>query len=578
MKEEKPDPASPGYLRCRAEELLNRKKIKDVQKMTEQDVRAMAYELQVHQIELEMQNEELKRSQWELEESRNKYLELYEFSPVGYFTLDKQGTILEVNLPGAAILGIERGALAGRRFQLFVEMGCRSDFSAFCNRVFELDSKHICELRLSRNDAAPCHVYLEGVALRDGEGNAKQCQVAVMDITAKKRAEEEESRLKEQLFHAQNLASVGKLAGGVAHNFNNLLMVVLGYASLLLAELKEGDPHREYAQKIIRSSQMAAGLTQDLLAFGRKKPINLHPVDVNKIIKDSEGILSKLLRENIGLRTTFTGKDCFVMADSDEILHVLMNLVTNARDAMPNGGELKICTDVVRMDDVFIKAHGFGEIGEYVLVSFSDTGVGMDGKVKSRIFEPFFTTKEVGKGTGLGLASVYGNVKQHKGYMDVHSVPGKGTTFNIYLPLIAQGISAAKAETVTTPKMGMETVLLAEDEDDVRGIMKIALERKGYEVIEAVDGVDAVDKFVKNKDKINLLFFDVVMPRKSGKEAYDEIQKIKSDMKVCFMTGYNDDVIREMDIVNEGLDYVLKPVSPTRLLEKVREVLDKWEG
>ena len=254
------------------------------------------------------------------------------------------------------------------------------------------------------------------------------------DITEQKHMEEEQAKLRDQLYHAQKLASVGKLAGGVAHNFNNLLTVVMGYASLLLAKLKEGDPLREYAQKVISSSQVAANLTQDLLAFSRQKPVNPQPVNMNEIIKDTEGILSRLIRENIKLKTALTKKDCIVMADSDQLKHVLMNLTTNAKDAMPNGGDLNICTDVVEIDKTFIKAHGFGKIGKYALISFSDTGMGMDENIRLRIFDPFFTTKEVGKGTGLGLAIVYGLVKQHNGYIDVDSSPGKGATFKIYLP------------------------------------------------------------------------------------------------------------------------------------------------
>ena len=413
--------------------------------------------------------------------------------------------------------------------------------------------------------------------MRDGEGHVKQCQIAVVDITKRKHAEEEQVRLKDELFHARNLASVGKLAGGVAHNFNNLLTVVMGYASLLATELKEDDPLREYAQKIIHSSQIAANLTQDLLAFSRKKPLNLQPVNMNKIIEDTEGILSKLLRENIKLGTALSDKDCVVMADSHQIMHVLMNLATNARDAMPNGGELKICTDSVGMDDVFIKAHGFGETGKYVLISISDTGVGMDGRTRLRVFEPFFTTKEVGRGTGLGLASVYGLVKQHNGYIEVESEAGNGTTFRIYLPLVTPRVSGIKTEAESMPKGGTETILLAEDEDDVRSLMKIALERNGYEVIEAMDGKEAVDKFVRDEDKIKFLLFDVIMPAKSGRQAYDEIKKIKPDLKapVLFMTGYSDDVVRKGNIIDSGLDYILKPVSPIRLLEKVREVLDR---
>jgi len=257
-------------------------------------------------------------------------------------------------------------------------------------------------------------------------------------IIKRKQAERETEKLRDQLYHAQKLASVGKLAGGVAHNFNNLLTVVMGYASLLQTKLKDDDLLSEYAQKIISSSQTAANLTQDLLTFSTQKPIHPQPVNMHEIIKESKAILSKIIKENIELKTMFTDKDCIVMADSDQIKHVLINLTTNARDAMPEGGSLTISTDVIEIDDTFIKAHGYGEAGKYVLMSFSDTGTGMDEDTRLKIFDPFFTTKEIwrGRGTGLGLAIVYGLVKQHNGYIDVDSAPGKGATFKIYLPLI----------------------------------------------------------------------------------------------------------------------------------------------
>ena len=395
-------------------------------------------------------------------------------------------------------------------------------------------------------------------------------------IIKRKQAEMETEKLRDQLYHAQNLASVGKLAGGVAHNFNNLLTVVMGYASLLQTELREDDPLREYAQKIISSSQTAANLAQKLLTFSGKQPINPQPVNMNGIIKDADSILSKLLRENIKMNTMLTEKDCIVMADSDQMKHILMNLTTNARDAMPKGGSLTISTDVIEINDTFIKAHGYGKVGKYVLISFSDTGIGMDEDTRLKIFDPFFTTKEMGRGTGLGLAIVYGLVKEHHGYIDVDSTPGKGAIFKIYLPLIESEVAQAKAEVQTiTPKSCAGTILLADDEPEIRELVKIVFERCGYKVIEAVDGEDAVDKFVKNKDAITLLVFDIIMPRKNGKEAYNAIKKMRPDMKVLFMSGYGGNVIIKTDIHKEGLDYILKPVSPTELLRKAREVMDK---
>jgi signal transduction histidine kinase len=271
--------------------------------------------------------------------------------------------------------------------------------------VFESDAKQTCELKLVKNDASLLYAYLEGIAMRDGEGNVKQCQIAVVDIAKRKHAEAEQVRLKDELFHARNLASVGKLAGGVAHNFNNLLTVVMGYASLLMTELKDDNPLREYAQKIINSSQIATNLIQYLLAFSRKQPMNPQAVNLNEVVKAYEALLAKLIREDIKLKIMLSNEDCIVTVDSYQIGNVLMNLAANAQDAIPEEGLLTISTEVVEMDNAFIKAHGFGGTEKYVLVSVSETGVGMDESTRLRVFEPFFTTKEVGKCTGL--ASVW---------------------------------------------------------------------------------------------------------------------------------------------------------------------------
>lgn len=412
-------------------------------------------------------------------------------------------------------------------------------------------------------------------SLRNSEGAITGFIAFKDDITERKRIEAEREKLREQLFRSQNLASVGKLAGGVAHNFNNLLTVIMGYASILKTEMKKDDTFGEYVQKILKSSETAAHLVQGLLAFSRKQPANPQPVNLNGIIRETEYLLLKLIREDIRLKTALTEKECMVMADVGQLEQVLMNLATNARDAMPEGGNLSISTEVFDMDDAFISAHGYGEKGRYALMSFSDTGVGMDENTKMRIFEPFFTTKEVGKGTGLGLASVYGIVKQYRGYIDVDSAPDKGATFRIYLPLIESEVSGEKAEIVPVPKGGTETILIAEDEEDVRSLMKMVLETNGYKVIEAEDGEHAINTFLQDKDNITLLVFDVVMPKKNGKEAYEAIKKIKPGMKVLFMSGYGDDVISTSDIHKSGFNYITKPVSPMDLLKKVREVLDK---
>ncbi|MDO8142113.1 MAG: PAS domain-containing protein [Candidatus Brocadiales bacterium] len=415
--------------------------------------------------------------------------------------------------------------------------------------------------------------------LRNSEGAITNFIAFKDDITERKQIEAEQEKLREQLFRSQNLASVGKLAGGVAHNFNNLLTVIMGYASLLNMEIEGNNPFKDYTQKIIKTSQTAADLTQALLAFSRKQPITQKPVNINEIIRQSESLLSQLIREDITLTTILSRENAIVMADVGQIEQVLMNLVTNARDAMPNGGNLTIHTDIMEMDDAFINLHGYGIMGKYVYIAVTDTGTGMDENTKLRVFEPFFTTKEVGRGTGLGLSSVYGIVKQHSGYIHVDSEPGKGATFNIYLPVIELEAEREEGEEAKIhaplPKGGADTVLLAEDDAVVRELIRMVFERADYRVIEAVDGEDALVKFTEHKDSVKLLVSDLIMPKKNGKEVYEAIRKVAPDMKVLFITGYDDDVISKIDIQKEKFDYIIKPVLPVELLEKVREVLGK---
>ncbi len=285
--------------------------------------------------------------------------------------------------------------------------------------------------------------------------------------------------------------------------------------------------------------------------------------------------MPKIIGEDIELKVTVTDKDPVIMADSIQVEQVLTNLATNARDAMPGGGLLAIITDVVELDNNFIIAHGYGTLGMYALISVTDTGAGIDAETKERIFEPFFTTKEVGKGTGLGLAIVYGIIQQHKGYIHVYREPGRGTTFKIYLPLIKPAGEEKALKGLPTPVGGTETILIAEDETEVRKLTKMILSGFGYKIIEAVNGEDAIHKFMENKDKIRLLILDVIMPRKNGKEVYDTINKRNPNIKAIFVSGYGEDVIYKRDLLCEGLNFISKPILPMELLKKVREALDK---
>jgi PAS domain S-box-containing protein len=380
--------------------------------------------------------------------------------------------------------------------------------------------------------------------------------------------------LEAQLLQAQKIEAIGTLAGGVAHDFNNILMALMGYANLLQMKMGQNDPSRVYVDNILASTAKAANITQSLLAFGRKQVMELKPHKINALLRDVEKLLNRLLPEDIGFKV-FLGADATIMADMTQITQVLMNLATNARDAMPKGGDLRIETACVEIHGEFKRAHGFGEPGKYALVSVADTGTGMDEKTKERIFEPFFTTKEVGKGTGLGLSIVYGIVKQHNGYITVESEQGKGTVFRIYLPEVKAEVAPETKEAQPDLQGGTETILLAEDNLDIRRVTSHTLAMSGYTVIEAADGRGAVEKFREHQDEIKLVILDVVMPEKNGKEAYEEMRTMRHDVKALFMSGYTSDVVLDKGVFAKAFDYIAKPIAPNELLHKVRSILDR---
>ncbi|MDI6729023.1 MAG: ATP-binding protein, partial [Thermodesulfovibrionales bacterium] len=413
----------------------------------------------------------------------------------------------------------------------------------------------------------PVYVETKSFPMKDSTGKIYAVIETQNNITEKK-------RLEEQLRHAQKMEAIGTLAGGIAHDFNNLLNVIIGYGAMMQMKMKPDDPQMEQLKEILVAGDKAAQLTRGLLTFSRKQAMEIRTVNLNDIVEGFKKMLSRIIGEDIELKITLSEKDLTAKADIVQIEQVLMNLAANARDAMPKGGTLTIETRPVRIDREFIKAHGYGEPGMYALITVSDTGTGMDEKTRERIFEPYFTTKEIGRGTGLGLAIVYGIVKQHNGYINCYSEPGNGTTFKIYIPLIKEGAERTEEAGAAIPKAGTETILIAEDEANVRKLMADVLKGHGYKVIEASDGENAVDKFKENKDRVHLLLFDLIMPKKNGKDAYEDIKGIRHDMKAIFMSGYAKDIIRRFGI-EESIEFISKPVPPNELLRKVREKLDK---
>lgn len=385
---------------------------------------------------------------------------------------------------------------------------------------------------------------------------------------------EEKSRIEEQLKHSQKMEAIGTLTAGVAHEYNNIMTSIIGFGEILQEEIGTDSPLREYVDDILASAQRATCLTRSLLTYSRKQITHMEALIVNESISSVHRFLSKLVGKGIELRVLNPAHDLTIMADKSQLEQVFINLSTNALGAMPEGGTLTIKLESVKLANMPELPQAEFVPGNYVLISVTDTGVGIDEKLKEKIFEPFYTTKDIGRGTGLGLSMVYGIVKSHNGYIHVDSEPGKGSIFKVFLPQIESAILKVEPAVAIITEKGTETVLIAEDEELVLKLMKQTLEKEGYRVITAINGEDAVQKHSRYKNEIDLLFFDVAMPVKDGKQAYEEIRKTDPDVKVMFISGYgelNDPRIRL--ILDEGKVIISKPVKTDELLRKIRTVL-----
>jgi PAS domain S-box-containing protein len=426
------------------------------------------------------------------------------------------------------------------------------------------------EYRYRRADGSYAHVFDRGYVLHDGDGRPTRMIGAMMDITQRRELEEE-------LRQAQKMEAVGRLAGGVAHDFNNLLTIITGRAHLVLGRLKADDPVRRSIEVIQKTADRAAGLTRQLLAFSRKQVLQRKVLDLNALVAEVSTMLRRLIGEDVNLLVTAGPSAGRVNADPAQLEQALMNLAVNARDAMPSGGTLGLETDLVRLGAAPPDRPDALPPGPYAVLRVMDTGTGMDAATQARIFEPFFTTKEPGKGTGLGLSMVHGIVRQHGGAIHVRSVMGGGTTFEIYLPQVETAAETGGADepSAPLPETGKETILLVEDEGDVRALAREVLERQGYTVVEASDGLQAVGVYEKEGARVDLILTDVVMPRMSGREMVDRVRASRPDMRVLYMSGYTGDAIVRHGVLDASMLLLGKPFTPGALIAKVREVLDR---
>ncbi len=510
-----------------------------------------------------------------LRDSENNYRELFDNAPVGYHEVNTEGRITKVNLRELQMLGYTHEEMIGHYLWDFnLEQESRDSLKAKLKG--ELQVGKAFERTYIKKDGTLLNVLVEDNLIKDENGRITGLRSTIQDITELKRLERERENLEAQLRQSQRMESIGLLAGGIAHDFNNILSIIIGTCDLCLLEIPRGNPLRLNLEEIKRASIRAADLTHQLLAFGRKQIMELKIINLNLLIKNLEKMLQRIIGEDIELRTFLNEDLGNIKADPSQIEQVILNLIVNAKDAMPKGGKLTIETSNVELDEGYAQKHIGANPGPHVMLSITDTGQGMTQEIKERIFEPFFTTKERGKGTGLGLSTVYGIVKQSEGNIWVYSEPEKGTTFKIYFPIVKEDAEIIE-EKITTHEIpgGNETIIVVEDEEPVRKLAFRILEKKGYNVLEAKDGEEAI--FIcKNYDKpIHLILTDVVMPRMSGKELVERLKFIHPEVKSLFMSGYTDNAIATHGILEEGIKYLQKPFTIEGLLRKVRDVLNK---
>lgn len=410
----------------------------------------------------------------------------------------------------------------------------------------------------------------------DSLGNTLGYFLFIIDLTESRQAEERLRKSQEQLRQAQKLESIGRLAGGIAHDFNNMLTAINGYSELALSQLSDGDPLKRNIEEIKKAGERSANLTRQLLAFSRQQLINVSLINLNQAIIDSTVMIQRVIGEDIQIETDLYERLWTLKGDKNLLTQILLNLVVNARDAMPRGGIITISTQNVILDDDSMMLRFGADVGPFVKLSVSDTGIGMDDETKKQIFEPFFTTKETGKGTGLGLSMVYGIVKQLDGYVWVESEPNGGTTFDLYFPRAEDTDEVTSVEIHNTnPKHGTETVLLVEDEDIVRELSSEVLRSCGYKVIEASSGKEALRSYKEFGQEISLLMTDVVMPGMNGEELAKQLLSIQPELKILYTSGYIDNPIALSDGLKHGAAFIQKPFTNIELARKIRAILDE---
>jgi PAS domain S-box-containing protein len=511
---------------------------------------------------------ERKRASEALRLSEISFRSVIENAPYGIYRAQASGKLLLVNPALQKMLGYETQEellqvnLASEVYLNPLEHQKVNELFANQKEFADVD------VEWKRKDGKPIRARCTGWLVKGASEGAGYFEVFAEDVT-------EKWLLERQLRMAQKMEAVGRLSGGIAHDFNNLLGVIIGYSQVLKRTLPAGTAFLEHAEEIEKAGQRAAALTRQLLAFSRQQVLAPAVLDLNALISEMEKLLPRLIGEDIEIVMALDPAVGRVKADHGQIEQVVMNLAVNARDAMPHGGKVVIATANAMLDEAYTRQHPGSKAGDFVMLSVTDTGTGIDSETLAHIFEPFFTTKERGKGTGLGLATVYGIVKQSDGYVWVSSAPGKGTSFEVYLPRIEEPVTVIEPAVPTVETFqGAETVLLVEDADALRKLTHMLLEQHGYRVLAAANGAEALLKTQEKPERINLLLTDVIMPGLNGRALAERLGSLQPGLKVLYMSGYTDDAIVNHGVLESGTYLLHKPFSEESLIRKVREVLD----
>ncbi|MGD9486437.1 MAG: PAS domain S-box protein [Calditrichaceae bacterium] len=509
-----------------------------------------------------------KQAELALKESEEKYRKFFEDDLTGDYITTPEGDLLSCNPAFAKIFGFDsvEDALKCNVMSFYPDPKTRQKLLRLLKKKRRLEYY---EMELRDRKGKPVYIITNVTGQFDKSGNLTELKGYLFNNTKFK-------QLEEQFRQAQKMEAIGRLAGGIEHDFNNLLTIIRGYSELNITDLKISDPFYNRMVQIDKAAERAEKLTRQLLAFSRRQVLMPKIINMNELLEDIQNMIKRIIGEDIELITILEPKLGAIKADPGQVEQVIMNLVVNARDAMPQGEKLIIETRKADVEITAAKGFRNAESGEYIMLAISDTGVGMDEKVKSRIFEPFFTTKDTGKGTGLGLATVYGIVKQSGGYIDVYSQAGRGSAFKIYLPAIDETPgSIAEEDTVEIDLSGYESVLVVEDETEVRNIVSQTLTSYGYTVYEAADGQEAIQICMNSENTIHLIVSDIIMPRMSGHHLIGRVKSVFPDIKILFMSGYTDGAMIHQGLLGPQLHYLQKPFTPRILLRKVREVLDE---